>query len=132
MAIKMKTTRGDIFGGYAGAPWHSRKDYATAKFYGSASSCLFSFSSPLSASSSSSSPSPIDVYRWTGKYRYIQVCDVSPKMLAFGGGGDKGTFGLCLQEDFQRGTTGHCDTFDNEPLCEEGNFDVVDVEFWEF
>lgn len=128
----VKTTRGDIFGGYAGAPWHSRKDYATAKFYGSASSCLFSFSSPLSASSSSSSPSPIDVYRWTGKNRYIQVCDVSSKMLAFGGGGDKGTFGLCLQEDFQRGTTGHCDTFDNEPLCEEGNFDVVDVEFWEF
>lgn len=123
----VKTTRGDIFGGYADAPWHSRQDYATAKFYGSASSCLFSFSSP-----SSSSPSPIDVYRWTGKNRYIQVCDVSSKMLAFGGGGDKGTFGLCLQEDFQRGTTGHCDTFDNEPLCEEENFDVVDVEFWEF
>jgi hypothetical protein len=160
----VKTTRGEIFGGYADAPWHSRQSHATAKFYGSASSCLFSFpssslaSSLASSSSSSSLPSttttatttkdrynseqrrsssspsssPIDVYRWTGKNRYIQVCDVSTKLLAFGGGGDKGAFGLCLQEDFQRGTTGHCDTFDNEPLCEEGNFDVVDVEFWEF
>jgi hypothetical protein len=150
----VKTTRGEVFGGYADAPWHSRQSHATAKFYGSASSCLFSFPSSLSSSSLSlpstatkskdknnngehqslisSSSSIIDVYRWTGKNRYIQVCDVSTKLLAFGGGGDKGAFGLCLQEDFQRGTTGHCDTFDNEPLCEEGNFDVVDVEFWEF
>lgn len=132
----VRTTKGDVFGGYADAPWHSRKANATAHFYGSASSCLFSFSSTRSELSTSSSPedSPINVYRWTGKNRYIQVCDVFNKMLGFGGGGDKGSFGLCLQEDFQRGTTGHCDTFDNDPLCsgEERTFDVVDVEFWEF
>lgn len=132
----VRTTKGDIFGGYADAPWHSRHASATAKFYGSASSCLFSFSSTRTPMSTSSSPesSPINVYRWTGKNRYIQVCDVSNKMLAFGGGGDKGAFGLCLQEDFQRGTTGHCDTFDNDPLGSgfERTFDIVDVEFWEF
>jgi len=129
----VKTTRGEIFGGYADEPWHSRNQHATAKFYGSASSALFSFSSQTaSGKNKNANPIPIDVYRWTGKNRYIQVCDVSSKMLAFGGGGNEGSFGLCLQEDFQRGTTGHCDTFDNEPLCEEGNFDVVDVEFWEF
>jgi len=132
----VRTTKGDIFGGYADAPWHSRGSSSTAKFYGTASSCLYSFSSTRTPMSSSSSPelSPINVYRWTGKNRYIQVCDVSNKMLAFGGGGDKGAFGLCLQEDFQRGTTGHCDTFDNDPLCSgyERTFDIVDVEFWEF
>ena len=130
----VRTTKGDIFGGYADAPWHSRQNSSTAKFYGSASSCLFSFNSNLGKDSTSSSPPScaIRVYRWTGKNRYIQVCDVSNKMLAFGGGGDKGAFGLCLQEDFERGTTGHCETFDNEPLCAQGNFDVVDVEFWEF
>ena len=88
----VKTTRGEIFGGYADAPWHSRQSHATAKFYGSASSCLFSFPSSLSTpsslslpstatkskdgnnngehrstpSSSSSSSSILDVYRWTG------------------------------------------------------------------
>ena len=89
----VKTTRGEIFGGYADAPWHSRQSHATAKFYGSASSCLFSFPSSLStpsslslpstatkskdrnnngehrstpSSSSSSSSSILDVYRWTG------------------------------------------------------------------
>eukprot|EP00536_Pseudo-nitzschia_multiseries_P019235 jgi/Psemu1/328977/estExt_fgenesh1_pg.C_41800001 len=132
----VRTTKGDIFGGYADAPWHSRKANATAHFYGSASSCLFSFNSTLTEFSRSSSPddASINVYRWTGKNRYIQVCDVSSKMLAFGGGGDKGAFGLCLQEDFQRGTTGHCDTFDNDPLCSshDRTFDIVDVEFWEF
>ncbi len=121
----VRTTKGDVFGGYADAPWHSKHDSSTAKFYGSASSCLFSFPPKFQGSE-------IVVYRWTGKNRYIQVCDVSNKMLAFGGGGDKGAFGLCLQEDFERGTTGHCETFDNEPLCSEGNFDIVDVEFWEF
>lgn len=132
----VRTTKGDIFGGYADAPWHSRHDSSTAKFYGSASSCLYSFSSTLQPYSTSSSPesSPLNVYRWTGKNRYIQVCDVSNKMLAFGGGGDKGAFGLCLQEDFTRGTTGHCDTFDNDPLCsgDERTFDICDLEFWEF
>jgi len=136
----VRTTKGDIFGGYADAPWHSRGASSTAKFYGSASSCLFSFSSVRNTSGFSTSSSPesssIFVYRWTGKNRYIQVCDVSNKMLAFGGGGDKGAFGLCLQDDFQRGTTGHCDTFDNDPLCSapgvERTFDIVDVEFWEF
>mmetsp|Transcript_11223 Transcript_11223/g.23256 ORF Transcript_11223/g.23256 Transcript_11223/m.23256 type:complete len:402 (+) Transcript_11223:73-1278(+) len=130
----VRTTKGDVFGGYADAPWHSRHDSASAKFYGSASSCLYSFSSKQSEHSRSPMESSLNVYRWTGKNRYIQVCDVSNKMLAFGGGGDKGAFGLCLQEDFQRGTTGHCETFDNDPLCsnDERTFDIVDVEFWEF
>jgi len=131
----VRTTKGDVFGGYADAPWHSRHDSSTAKFYGSASSCLYSFSSTKTRNSSSPLSSPINVYRWTGKNRYIQVCDVSNKMLAFGGGGDKGAFGLCLQEDFERGTTGHCETFDNDPLCSSNErtfFDIVDVEFWEF
>ena len=132
----VRTTKGDVFGGYADTAWHSRQESSTAHFHGSACSCLYSFSSTRTSMSTSSSPesSSINVYRWTGKNRYIQVCDVSGKMLAFGGGGDKGAFGLCLQENFERGTTGHCDTFDNDPLCsgEDRTFDVVDLEFWEF
>ena len=53
-------------------------------------------------------------------------------MMAFGGGGADGAFGLCVEEDFQTGSTGPCDTFDNEPLCDQETFEIVDVEFWEF
>ena len=60
------------------------------------------------------------------------MCDVTHKMLAFGGGGDDGAFGLCVEEDFQTGSTGPCDTFDNKPLCNQENFEIVDLEFFEF
>lgn len=143
--LVVRTSRGSIFGGYAESPWHSQAQYGDARFFGSAAACLYSFSSSSSSSCSSASKgtspgttktshptTPINVYKWTGKNRYIQLCDLSHKMIAFGGGGDDGAFGLCVQEDFQRGSTGPCDTFDNEPLCDEDNFDIVDVEFWEF
>ena len=53
-------------------------------------------------------------------------------MMAFGGGGEEGSFGLCVEQEFQGGSTGHCDTFDNAPLCEQENFKIVDVELWGF
>ncbi|CAB9521206.1 TLDc [Seminavis robusta] len=75
---------------------------------------------------------PIRVYKYKGVNRYIQYCDANRKMLAFGGGGVEGSFGLCVQREFQLGSTGHCDTFDNEPLCEQESFKIVDVELWGF
>lgn len=75
---------------------------------------------------------PIHVYKYTGLNRYIQYCDSAQRMLAFGGGGEEGSFGLCVEQEFQRGSTGHCDTFDNVPLCRQENFRIVDVELWGF
>ena len=117
----IRTTRGAVFGGYADSPWQSRH-HGNTKFYGSAQACLFSVGTD----------NKLNVYKWTGKNRYIQLCEVSTKLLAFGGGGDDGAFGLCVEEDFQRGSTGPCDTFDNQPLCDQEFFDIVDLEFWEF
>eukprot|EP00529_Nitzschia_sp_RCC80_P024998 CAMPEP_0113464156 /NCGR_PEP_ID=MMETSP0014_2-20120614/13049_1 /TAXON_ID=2857 /ORGANISM="Nitzschia sp." /LENGTH=541 /DNA_ID=CAMNT_0000356215 /DNA_START=283 /DNA_END=1908 /DNA_ORIENTATION=+ /assembly_acc=CAM_ASM_000159 len=137
----VRTSKGSIFGGYSESPWHSQAQHGDARFFGSAAACLWSFSSASSVSSPPSGDTDknkngktktIQVYKWTGKNRYIQLCDLSHKMIAFGGGGDDGAFGLCVQDDFQRGSTGPCDTFDNEPLCPDDNFDIVDVEFWEF
>jgi TLD len=75
-------------------------------------------------------------YRWTGANRYIQLCDVKHKMLAFGGGGTDGSFGLCVTHDFQVGSTGPCATFNNEPLCGPDehceNFAIVDLEIYGF
>ena len=48
----------------------------------------------------------------------IVACDPARSLFGLGGGGESGSFGLCLSDDFQRGTTGPCDAFENdEPLC---------------
>ncbi|KAL3942534.1 MAG: hypothetical protein SGBAC_003280 [Bacillariaceae sp.] len=122
----VRTTKGEVFGGFADAAW-ATKTLASAKFYGGASACLFKV-----AADDEEVENPIRPFKWSGKNRYIQLCDTSRKMLAFGGGGENGAFGLAVEEDFQRGSTGHCDTFDNEPLCEDGSFEIVDLEIWEF
>jgi hypothetical protein len=116
----VRTTKGDVFGGYADATWEPHGHGGT-NFFGGSTACLFKVVDRN-----------IQPYKWTGANRYVQLCDTSHKRIAFGGGGEDGAFGLCLQEDFQVGSTGHCATFDNEPLCEDGNFYIVDLEVFGF
>jgi hypothetical protein len=124
--LVVKTTRGDVFGGYADSPWHSQ-DLGSNRFYGGAQACLFKI-----VSGDADNNDRIKVFRWSGANRYIQLCDRTRKMIAFGGGGAHGAFGLCVEEDFLKGSTGSCDTFDNEPLCDQENFEIMDLEFWGF
>ena len=74
------------------------------------------------------------VYKWTGVNHLIQACDSEKKNLALGGGGKKGNFGLCINGDLKKGSTGRCETFDNEPLTGDGRecFDILDIEIWGF
>lgn len=119
----VRTSKNEIFGGFADAAWE-QPSLAGAQFYGGPGACLFSVPDPTK--------SKILAYKWTGANRYIQLTDSHRKLLAFGGGGEEGSFGLCVESDFQRGSTGHCDTFGNEPLCSEENFHIVDVEIFGF
>lgn len=120
--LVVKSTLNELFGGYADTRWEARGMHRQAnEFYGSAQACLFRFVQD-----------DVTIYKWSGANRYIQLCDAAKRTVAFGGGGDEGVFGLCVEEDFRRGTTGHCSTFENEQLCEDGYFDVVDVEVWGF
>lgn len=48
--------------------------------------------------------------------------------LIIGGGGGPA---LYIDGDLNRGRTGHCDTFNNQPLCSE-NFLIAAVEAWGF
>lgn len=48
--------------------------------------------------------------------------------LPAGGGGGQA---LYIDGDLNRGRTGHCDTFNNQPLCSE-NFLIAAVEAWGF
>ena len=45
-----------------------------------------------------------------------------------GGGGH---FGLWLDEAFEYGSSGACETFGNPPLARDESFRVLKVEFWE-
>jgi hypothetical protein len=154
----IRTTRGNqTFGGFADAAWQPPNNaggvYTSTRFFGGSSACLYSFRQNSSSSASSNGNCSDDdnsnndnnnnqklkVYRWSGANRYIQLCDTNRRMLAFGGGGQDGLFGLAVQEDFQIGSTGHCATFDNEPLCDNGAhshandaFEIADVEIYGF
>ncbi|KAL3787817.1 hypothetical protein HJC23_003566 [Cyclotella cryptica] len=125
--LVVKTTLGDIFGGYADTRWEVRGMYRQGnEFYGTGQACLFRFVEEEDRRERAV------VYKWSGANRYIQLCDAGKRIIAFGGGGNEGVFGLCIEDDFRRGTTGQCETFQNEPLCEEGYFDVMDLEVWGF
>jgi len=158
--LVLTTSLGEVFGGYADSRWEARGMYRQAnEFYGSAQACLFRFPAcgssvkgddqlsqkqkhqkleedeQLAYDSTKASEHDEDeviIFKWSGANRYIQLCDVGKRTVAFGGGGDEGVFGLCVEDDFKRGTTGHCATFENDALCENGYFDVVDLEVWGF
>eukprot|EP00571_Detonula_confervacea_P009234 CAMPEP_0172321836 /NCGR_PEP_ID=MMETSP1058-20130122/44426_1 /TAXON_ID=83371 /ORGANISM="Detonula confervacea, Strain CCMP 353" /LENGTH=699 /DNA_ID=CAMNT_0013037439 /DNA_START=83 /DNA_END=2182 /DNA_ORIENTATION=+ len=126
--LVVKTTRGEMFGGYADTRWEARHFRRSANgFYGSAQAFLFRFPNY----GQGRREDKIVIYKWSGANRYIQLCDAAKRTVAFGGGGDEGGFGLCLS-DLTTGTTGHCSTFENEALCVEGYFDVQDLEVWGF
>ncbi|KAL7437282.1 hypothetical protein ACHAXH_005682 [Discostella pseudostelligera] len=149
--LVVKTTTGCVFGGYADTRWEARHVRRHAsEYYGSAQAFLFRFPNYVSSKSLSdeekeegenhaveievgeSNENDVIIYKWSGANRYIQLCDASRKTIAFGGGGEEGDFGLCIEDDFRRGTSGHCSTFENEALCEEGYFFVMDLEVWGF
>jgi hypothetical protein len=141
--LVVRTSRNAIFGGFADMAWEAHLQ-GGACFYGGPTACLFRIDpvvgAPNSPSNVDSKDSPtkasrvskVKSYKWTGINRYVQLCDINNKKLAFGGGGEDGAFGLCVEQDFQVGTTGSCSTFNNEPLCDQEKFDIVDMEIYGF
>ena len=135
--LVVRTTRNAVFGGLADEAWEPHSA-AGACFYGGSAACLFKIVASHRASRDpdddphNSTTTRVQYFRWSGANRYVQLCDVSNKMLAFGGGGKDGSFGLCVEQDFQVGSTGPCATFDNEPLCDQENFDICDMEIYGF
>lgn len=115
--LVVETTRGQIFGGFAGTAW-SRHCYKEEEYFGSGEAFLFS----------KTGEQEVAVHEWTGKNAYCQLCDASRGRLAMGGGG---AFGLLLQDGFSKGSTGSCVTFGNPPLG-DAVFDVLNFEVYGF
>lgn len=108
--LAVKDTQGNVFGALTSEAWrlHSR-------YYGSGESFLFSFFPTFA------------VHEWTGANSYFMM----GKEDAIAVGGGKGTFGLWLDADFLRGSSGPCETYGNqEGLTGQPQFECVHVEVW--
>eukprot|EP00594_Rhizosolenia_setigera_P009875 CAMPEP_0178956688 /NCGR_PEP_ID=MMETSP0789-20121207/10432_1 /TAXON_ID=3005 /ORGANISM="Rhizosolenia setigera, Strain CCMP 1694" /LENGTH=368 /DNA_ID=CAMNT_0020638723 /DNA_START=8 /DNA_END=1114 /DNA_ORIENTATION=+ len=155
--LVIKTTLGEILGGFVDQTWKVQKpDFhihggANSEFFGSGQAVLFSITRTSSEEEDDKTvgDGQLQVYKWSGANRYIQLCDSEKQMIAMGGGGKTGNFGLCVLDNFRYGSTGRCETFQNEPLIEERKgsnshedennenddqtfFDVLDMEVWGF
>lgn len=74
-----------------------------------------------------------EVFKWTGRNDYVALCE--PEYISFGGG--DGQYGLYLDESLLDGSSAHCLTFGNDPLCTLGpkkagaiKFECVGLEVW--
>ena len=157
--LVVQTTRGKLFGAFADSLWDAseRDNYSIsvgAGFYGSTQACLFTFeklhknrdAEPATDALEKPQVPEIDVdkepkvsvFKWSGRNRYIQLLDIHKGRVALGGGGtDKEGlpgFGLCLEDNFARGTSAPNDTFGNEfPLTGDSEgFSILDIEVWTF
>lgn len=127
--LVVRTSRNQVCGGFADRPWCQPGGVgSSAGYFGGPDSCLFKVEPDVDGGGDGR----IRPFRWTGANRYVLLCDPSHTMLAFGGGGDDSAFGLSVEQDFQVGSTGHCETFDNEPLCDQETFKIVDMEIYGF
>jgi len=141
--IVIKTTDGDLLGGYADTPWGEKTRPAgtglrrSSSFFGSGKAFLFATSPDCSEEEKQEKdydrrPSDsMHFYMWTGENEYSQICDVEKGSMGMGGGG---SFGWFVQDDFTVGSSGRCYTFRNPPLTKgnDGSFYIVDVEVYGF
>jgi hypothetical protein len=122
--IVVQTTRGDILGGFADASWHQACKTKNGCFFGTGTSFLFSIN-PRECEDS------VRVFLWRGINEYSQLCRWTDGAIGMGGGG--GSFGIFLQDDFTRGTSGPCETYGNiQPLSNSECFDVLNFEVYGF
>lgn len=125
----IQTSSSKIIGAYCDTEWKLSRP---AAFEGGAGTCLFRFHNVHDSNVSSPSSAVVNVFQWTGENRLIAVFDKHKKRIAFGGG--QGSFGLCIDSNFTRGSTASCPTFGNPPLCgdDEDSFHVLDMEIYGF
>lgn len=122
--LVVKTTTGDVVGGFADVPLVPRATTGAR----TAGSCLFAVRVPTGPGDP-----PVTAYGRKWCSAKTVVCDPTRRIVGFGGGKDKG-FGLCLGDNFARGTTAKCAAFGSPPLVSapDGVFGILDVEVWGF
>lgn len=124
--LVIKDEQGNVFGGYGSDEWHRSTQY-----FGTGETFLFTFCPRAGLPAAASTPAPVGAhfakYSWSRRNNYFMLC--SEESLVMGGGG---SFGLYLDADLSRGTTGPCETFSSRPLVPSLEFNCVHVEVWGF
>jgi len=117
--LVVQTTKGQVFGAFCTGKWQPfrTKTQNCNTYYGNGQSFLFACDDN----------DDVEVYRWSGKNHYCQLCQVEQNRIAMGGEGD---FGLILEDNFSKGRTGYCATYSNPPLVEDGHFEIAALEIY--
>ena len=106
----------------------AKADYEATPNSGVETSSAPAVTSPESTSARARDEESIRFFPWTAENNLVMMA--TDEYIAMGGGG--GSFGLFLEEDLSRGTTGPCETFANCPLCSQEQFEVSCLELWGF
>ncbi|KRZ67170.1 TBC1 domain family member 24 [Trichinella papuae] len=123
MMMMMRNLFFKIIGAYCSEAWEMRKKLSQLSYFGTGESFLFYFT-----------PTP-NVFPWVGLKRPVQKhgeelfqCATATSLIIGGGGNE----GLSIRQTLERGTTNHCDTFDNPPLVPEKDFEIEALEVFSF
>lgn len=108
--IVIQNDHGNILGAFSSDTLSPRRGY-----YGSGESFVFSFASGEYRS-----------YHWTRRQSHCVYS--SDDVLGFG----EGALWINASQSVLQGSSRRCPTFDNEPLNDTENFDVVHIEVWSF
>lgn len=71
----------------------------------------------------------IKAYLSTGQNEHY-ILSENEKQKSLSIGASNGKFGLWVDQDLNNGTSEFCSTFNNEPLCLDGKFQISALEIW--
>lgn len=108
--IIVETCAGEVFGGFAAAPWTN-----DASYYGSGESFVFT------------TVPTFQVFNWQRTNSMFMFSNEDA--IAMGGGGG---FAWYLNSDLSHGSTAVSETFGNRPLTSQHDFEVAHCEVWGF
>ncbi|ORX76756.1 TLD-domain-containing protein, partial [Anaeromyces robustus] len=109
--VVLKNSENEVFGAFISEPF----DPSNRGFFGTPECFLFK-----------SNKYQFKKFSATGLNQYFMLAD--PSFIAMGGG--NGNFGFYVDEDIQFGYTSVCDTFENEILTEDNEFECYGCEIW--
>lgn len=112
--LVVKTTNGITFGAYLACLSLKSKN----KYYGGGETFVFTFKNKK-----------FEHYHWSNKNEFLVYSSDSSLYI---GGGDDTKPAIYLDEDFKRGSSNDCTTFDSPCLVDEKDFKVFAVELWAF
>lgn len=115
--IILKTFENEIIGAFCSCEWNERKNKKS--YFGNGETFLFTLEPEKK------------IHRWVGtrkpdtQVNQEMFVRVSPERISIGGGN---CIGLSINASLTNGSSGRCDTFENEPLAKGNDFEIANLE----